>query len=164
MNKPQNSATPAHLGLRLFAAIYDTLPLLALWFLATVLALGLTGGALDVHRLADKMVVQSLVLLATVIGLGIMASAQYRTQSHENLILTQNLAQLVAANLQAAVVFDDATTANELLRTIHTMPEISNAMVFRKNATVLAEYRTAQIDQPSPEMAARIKAENDQIV
>lgn len=65
MNKPQNSATPAHLGLRLFAAIYDTLPLLALWFLATVLALGLTGGALDVHRLADKMVVQSLVLLAT---------------------------------------------------------------------------------------------------
>ncbi|MFT3929584.1 MAG: response regulator [Spongiibacteraceae bacterium] len=100
-----------------------------------------------------------LVLLATVIGLGIMASAQYRAQSHENLILTQNLAQLVAANLQAAVVFDDATTANELLRTIHTMPEISNAIVFKRNAEVLAEYRTAQIDQPSPEMAARIKAE-----
>jgi uncharacterized RDD family membrane protein YckC len=54
------SATPASLWLRLFAAVYDVLPLLALWFVAAVLALALTGGALDVHRLADKALMQAL--------------------------------------------------------------------------------------------------------
>ena len=62
---PARSAAPAHLGLRLFAALYDALPLLALWFLAAGLALLLTGGALDVRRLADKLFVQCLVLLVT---------------------------------------------------------------------------------------------------
>jgi len=59
------SAAPAHLALRLFAALYDALPLLALWFVAAGLALALTGGALDVHRIGDKLIVQSLVLLVT---------------------------------------------------------------------------------------------------
>ena len=54
------SATPASLELRLLASVYDLLPLLALWFAAVVLALALTGGALDVRRLADKMLVQAL--------------------------------------------------------------------------------------------------------
>lgn len=56
-------ATPASLGLRLLAAVYDLLPLLALWFVAAVLALALTGGALDVQRRADRLVVQGLVAL-----------------------------------------------------------------------------------------------------
>jgi uncharacterized RDD family membrane protein YckC len=54
------SATPASLWLRLLAAVYDVLPLLALWFVAAVLALALTGGALDVHRFADKALMQAL--------------------------------------------------------------------------------------------------------
>ncbi len=58
-------AAPAHLGLRLIAAIYDLLPLAALWFVAAGLALALTGGTLDVHRFADKLFVQALVLAAT---------------------------------------------------------------------------------------------------
>jgi uncharacterized RDD family membrane protein YckC len=61
----QGTATPAHLGWRLIAVVYDLLPLLALWFFATVLALALTGGALDVHWLGDKLLVQALVLLAS---------------------------------------------------------------------------------------------------
>jgi uncharacterized RDD family membrane protein YckC len=59
---PRTSAFPAHLGWRLIAAVYDLFPLLALWFCAAVLALALTGGALDVHRLAHKLLVQALVL------------------------------------------------------------------------------------------------------
>jgi uncharacterized RDD family membrane protein YckC len=59
------SATPASLWLRLLAAVYDVLPLLALWFVAAVLALALTGGALDVHRLADKALMQTLTLGVT---------------------------------------------------------------------------------------------------
>lgn len=55
-------ATLASLWLRLFAAVYDLLPLLGLWFLAAVLALVMTGGALDVHRIGDKLFVQLLVL------------------------------------------------------------------------------------------------------
>ena len=59
------SAAPAHLALRVFAAAYDALPLLALWFVAAGLAVALSGGALDVHRLVDKLIVQGLVLLVT---------------------------------------------------------------------------------------------------
>jgi len=54
------TATPASLWLRLLAAVYDVLPLLGLWFLVAVVALAATGGALDVHRLADKILVQAL--------------------------------------------------------------------------------------------------------
>ncbi len=56
------SAAPAHLALRLIAAIYDLLPLAALWFTAAAIALALTGGALDVHLFAHKFIVQTLVL------------------------------------------------------------------------------------------------------
>jgi uncharacterized RDD family membrane protein YckC len=59
------SALPASLWLRLLAAVYDVLPLLALWFVAAVLALALTGGALDVHRLADKALLQTLAFGVT---------------------------------------------------------------------------------------------------
>jgi uncharacterized RDD family membrane protein YckC len=58
----QQAATPAHLGLRLIAALYDLLPVLALWFAAAVVALAVTGGSLDVRRLADKALVQTLML------------------------------------------------------------------------------------------------------
>ena len=61
----KTAATPASLFLRLLAGVYDLLPLLALWFVAGVLALALTGGALDVHRLGDKLLVQALVLGVT---------------------------------------------------------------------------------------------------
>jgi uncharacterized RDD family membrane protein YckC len=57
------TATPASLWLRLLAGIYDLLPLLGLWFLASVLALAITGGALDPHRLAHKLLVQGFVLV-----------------------------------------------------------------------------------------------------
>ena len=59
------TAAPASLWLRLLAAVYDLLPLLALWFFATVLALALTGGQLDVRRFADKVLVQALVLASS---------------------------------------------------------------------------------------------------
>jgi uncharacterized RDD family membrane protein YckC len=61
----RTAAAPAHLGWRLIAAIYDLFPLLALWFFATLAALALTGGALDVHRLGHKLLVQALVLVVT---------------------------------------------------------------------------------------------------
>ncbi|MBU6198541.1 MAG: RDD family protein [Xanthomonadaceae bacterium] len=62
MSEPM-SATPAPLRLRLAAAAYDLLPLLGLWFAAAVLALAITGGALDTHTLAGKFLVQGLALV-----------------------------------------------------------------------------------------------------
>ncbi|HEX3122558.1 MAG TPA: RDD family protein [Rhodanobacteraceae bacterium] len=59
------TGTPAGLPLRLLAALYDALPVLALWFVAAILALALTGGTLDVHRLPHKMLVQTLLLVFT---------------------------------------------------------------------------------------------------
>ena len=58
-------ATLAPLGLRLIAAAYDLLPLLALWFVAACLALAATGGALDVRRLEHKLLMQGCVLALT---------------------------------------------------------------------------------------------------
>lgn len=62
---PRIAASPAHLGWRAVAAVYDLFPLLALWFFATIAAILFTGGALDVHRLGHKLLVQALVLVAS---------------------------------------------------------------------------------------------------
>ena len=61
----QPSALPAPLRLRVAAAIYDLLPLLGVWFLAGLLALACTAGALDPQQHADKVLVQVLVLSLT---------------------------------------------------------------------------------------------------
>jgi uncharacterized RDD family membrane protein YckC len=66
MNAPSEKiAAPASLFLRLLAGVYDLLPMLALWFIAVLAALALTGGALDVHRLGGKLLVQALVLASS---------------------------------------------------------------------------------------------------
>lgn len=41
---PDRAATPAHLGWRLLALVYDLLPALALWFVASALVYALRGG------------------------------------------------------------------------------------------------------------------------
>ena len=58
-------AEPANLAWRLLALLYDLLPLLALWFAATVLALLATAGQLDVHRVAHRLLVQVLLAVVT---------------------------------------------------------------------------------------------------
>lgn len=65
MNDHPVATIPAPLRLRLIAAIYDLLPLLGLWFVASLLALLVSGGALDPHRLAHKLLVQGLVVTLT---------------------------------------------------------------------------------------------------
>jgi uncharacterized RDD family membrane protein YckC len=42
---PRITAEPAHLGWRLLALVYDSLPVVALWFAASALVLLLRGGA-----------------------------------------------------------------------------------------------------------------------
>lgn len=64
-NPPIQTALPANLAWRLLAGLYDALPVLALWFAATLLALALTGGTLDVRQLPHKLLVQALLLAAT---------------------------------------------------------------------------------------------------
>ena len=44
------------------AAGYDLLPLIGLWFVAAVLALAVTGGALDTHTFTGKLLVQGFAL------------------------------------------------------------------------------------------------------
>lgn len=59
------SADLAPLFLRLFAALYDALPLAALWFFATVLALAVSGGTLDVRDPLQRVFLQLLLVAAT---------------------------------------------------------------------------------------------------
>ncbi len=58
----ETPAPPVSLGLRLLALLYDLLPLLGLWFVAGVIGIAVTGGALDPHRLGHKILTQTLVL------------------------------------------------------------------------------------------------------
>ncbi len=44
MNPPRPSAEPAHLGWRLLALVYDSLPVLAIWIAFSALVLALRGG------------------------------------------------------------------------------------------------------------------------
>jgi uncharacterized RDD family membrane protein YckC len=64
-DQPAAATTPAPLRLRVAAALYDLLPLLGLWFVAGLLALLVSGGALDPHRLVHKLLVQGLVVTLT---------------------------------------------------------------------------------------------------
>ena len=57
-----SNSSPAGLRLRLAAAAYDLLPLIGLWFVAAVLALAVTGGALDTHTITGKFIVQAFAL------------------------------------------------------------------------------------------------------
>src|SRR5690606_27244254 len=91
-------------------------------------------------RATLALISAGLVLLAMVAGLSLLAATQYRAQRAENLNLTRNLAALIAANLQAAVVFDDLITARELLLTLRTVPEIAYAAAYRRHDDLLAEY------------------------
>jgi uncharacterized RDD family membrane protein YckC len=59
------AVSPPLLRLRVFAALYDLLPLLGLWFVAAALALLIAGNALDLHSLEYKLIVQTLVLALT---------------------------------------------------------------------------------------------------
>jgi uncharacterized RDD family membrane protein YckC len=61
----KTEASLAPLWLRLTAAVYDFLPLLGLWFVATGLVLLATGGGLDVKTTGGKLLVQSAVVLVT---------------------------------------------------------------------------------------------------
>jgi uncharacterized RDD family membrane protein YckC len=60
-----SAPVPAPLHLRLFAALYDLLPLLGIWFAAGLLALLVTGGTLDPHRAGHRLIVQALVSALT---------------------------------------------------------------------------------------------------
>jgi uncharacterized RDD family membrane protein YckC len=60
-----SAATPAPLRLRLFAGLYDLLPLLGIWFVAGLLALLITAGTLDPRRVEHKFIVQALVFVLT---------------------------------------------------------------------------------------------------
>ena len=56
------TSTPASLGLRLTALVYDVFPLLGLWFFAGAIGLSIVG---DTDVFVRNAVIQSLVLLFT---------------------------------------------------------------------------------------------------
>ncbi|MEO8802831.1 MAG: RDD family protein [Rudaea sp.] len=57
--------TPAPLGRRLFALLYDLLPLLGLWFVAGVLTLAFTGGDFDARNPQHQALARALILIVT---------------------------------------------------------------------------------------------------
>ncbi|MGA9335982.1 MAG: RDD family protein [Rudaea sp.] len=62
---PKITLTSAPPGRRLFALLYDLLPLLGLWFVAGVLALALTGGDFDPRDPRHQALARALIVMLT---------------------------------------------------------------------------------------------------
>ena len=60
-------------------------------------------------------------------------------------------ADILADNCRAAITFDDATDANEVLRTVEAVPSILMTCVYKKDGTLFAAYERAGTEVTAPE-------------
>jgi signal transduction histidine kinase len=105
--------------------------------------------SLPIHRklITMALAVSACALLAATVGLLAFDIARFRTQAVED---ARALAQVIAENSAAAIEFDDADAARMTLSSVRVRPVVSRACVYRKNGSLLAEYR-GQGGQPCPQ-------------
>ena len=105
-------------------------------------------------RLRDISVGRKLALItmaATTTAVLLMSSAflayDYSTSRGEALDTLRTFGKIAAGNSSAAVAFNDARTAAEVLATLKEHTEIRNACTYTSEQTVLAEYHLDQRDR-----------------
>jgi signal transduction histidine kinase len=95
--------------------------------------------ALRIHR---KLVVMALAvttaaLVAATVGLGLLDVWRYRRAAVDD---TTTLAQVIAENLKAAVVFRDVEAASETLATVRVRPVVTRACVYLPDGTLFVGF------------------------
>lgn len=110
--------------------------------------------SLPIHRKLVVMVlgVSTVAVAAAVAGLLAFDLVRFRESAIDE---ARGLADVLAANSAAAIVFDDRQAARQILDSVQLQPAISRACVYRADATLLASYSRAQLRCPVSPVAAR---------
>ncbi len=111
--------------------------------------------SLPIHRklIAMALAVSTAALLAAMAGLLAFDVARFRSTSTEG---AHVLAQVISENAAAAIVFDDAEAARQMLRSVEGLPVVSRACVYRADGTLLAGYyRSSDLRCPATPVPAR---------
>ncbi|MGE0448182.1 MAG: ATP-binding protein [Vicinamibacterales bacterium] len=95
--------------------------------------------SLPVHRklIALALGVSSAAVLTAVIGLAVFDIARYRDSADED---ARALAQLIAENITAAIVFDDPDAAAATLATVRVRPIVARACAYDADGYLLAGF------------------------
>jgi signal transduction histidine kinase/ActR/RegA family two-component response regulator len=98
--------------------------------------------SLPVHRklIAMALLVSTAALAAAVTGLVAFDVARFRNSAADD---ARALAQVIAENSAAAIVFNDADAARQTLTSVEVRPVISRACVYRGDGSLLAAFRVS---------------------
>lgn len=99
--------------------------------------------------------------LALLISSLIMMSSMYLKQSKSSMQVLHQLTDVISENMQAALAFNDASSASKILGSLHTNPHILLAIVTNNSGQILSEYRANSL---LPERALIHKQALEQIL
>ena len=71
----------------------------------------------------------------------IMVSSMYLTQSKSSMQVLHQLTDVISENMQAALAFNDASSASKILASLHANPHILLAIVTNNNGQILSQYQ-----------------------
>jgi diguanylate cyclase (GGDEF)-like protein len=91
----------------------------------------------------------------------IMMSSMYLKQSKSSMQVLHQLTDVISENMQAALAFDDASSAGKILSSLHANPHILLANVTTSSGQTLSEYRA---DSLPPERAVLHKQALEQVL
>jgi len=77
-------------------------------------------------------------------------SVAYRTQQRQDIAVRANI---VAANVSAALVFGDPKAAQEYLQALRSNPDVKAAAVYDNNGKLFTQYLSADASVPPPPLA-----------
>ena len=115
------------------------------------------GRAISIHRHLARVgafitgVVGGLFLL-------ILLAVSFQSSRDQMLDRSTALAEVLASNLTASIVFQDPATASELLSGLHAVDEVTQARVIMPNGSEFADYLTS-VDESSPLEPGKTRAE-----
>ena len=99
---------------------------------------------LGIENISIKKKLMVLVMLAVVTAMSLSSTAfviNYARSINEDMIRQISvLADVLGSNTTAALTFDDARTAAELLSSLRVQPMITAAVLFEKNGSIFATY------------------------
>jgi signal transduction histidine kinase len=95
--------------------------------------------SLPIHRklVAMALVVSTVAVTAAVAGLIVFDLLRFRTAAADG---AQTLAQIIADNSSAAIVFGDTEAAQSILASLRARPVIVRACVYRADGSLFASY------------------------
>jgi signal transduction histidine kinase/CheY-like chemotaxis protein len=93
---------------------------------------------LDRKLITMMLAVSTAAVVVAVIGLVAFDIGRYRAAAAED---AHALAQVIAENTAAAIVFNDAEAAGKILNSMSVRPVVSCACIYRVDGSLLASYR-----------------------